>query len=179
MPILAVCPYCGQGKVRAPDNALGLSATCPSCHNCFTLVASSAADVKESARAPAAGRRPTLPAAAVPKPEPSAVVETAVVTRMPTPPPPPVRVADPVSAWTPADTDLPMPGPNVALPVALVALTLAGVGLVVSQAPYGRLGGAALTALGLLLGVGSLLLSERKRLVAAFAAILNGAVLRS
>jgi len=40
MPILAICPYCREGKVRAPDRAVGLSATCPKCFNCFTIIAS-------------------------------------------------------------------------------------------------------------------------------------------
>src|SRR2546430_1407671 len=49
MPILAVCPYCQEGKVRAPDSAVGLSADCPRCHNSFTLVASTGR-MKEHAR---------------------------------------------------------------------------------------------------------------------------------
>ena len=40
MSILAVCPFCKQGKVRAPVTAVGLSATCPSCQNFFTIVES-------------------------------------------------------------------------------------------------------------------------------------------
>ena len=35
-----ICPYCGEGKVRAPDAAVGLSATCPRCYSAFTIMAS-------------------------------------------------------------------------------------------------------------------------------------------
>ena len=40
MAILAVCPYCGKGKVRAPNGSEGLCATCPSCRNSFTIIVS-------------------------------------------------------------------------------------------------------------------------------------------
>src|SRR5215468_10889036 len=41
MPFLAVCPYCRKGQIRAPEHMIGLSATCPRCHSCFTLAPAS------------------------------------------------------------------------------------------------------------------------------------------
>src|SRR5206468_2769689 len=38
MPIVATCPYCRAGGVRAPDHAAGLSATCPKCKSSFTII---------------------------------------------------------------------------------------------------------------------------------------------
>ena len=38
VPIIAVCPYCQIGRVRAPERAVGATANCPRCHSSFTVV---------------------------------------------------------------------------------------------------------------------------------------------
>ncbi|MBX9626299.1 MAG: hypothetical protein K2X82_21045, partial [Gemmataceae bacterium] len=38
MPIVALCPYCRAGGVRAPESAVGSSATCPNCKSNFTVI---------------------------------------------------------------------------------------------------------------------------------------------
>jgi hypothetical protein len=63
------------------------------------------------------------------------------------------------------------------LPLALIAFTLGGLGLFVSQVPYGRFVTVALAALGLLVGLAGLAFAERGRLIPAAAAALNAAAL--
>jgi hypothetical protein len=41
--IIAMCPYCRVGGVRAPATALGASATCPKCKSSFTVMPSETA----------------------------------------------------------------------------------------------------------------------------------------
>lgn len=36
--IIAICPYCRSGGVRAAANAIGANATCPKCKNSFTVL---------------------------------------------------------------------------------------------------------------------------------------------
>jgi hypothetical protein len=68
--IIAICPYCRAGGVRAPASALGASATCPRCKCSFTVMPS------ESARpGVAAPVVETVPSAALPdETEPSPVM---------------------------------------------------------------------------------------------------------
>src|SRR5262249_16092281 len=160
MPIIAVCPYCHEGKVRAPDRAVGLSATCPCCESCFTIVAS-----KEPVHAPTIPATPRPPA---PVPAPVAAPATARSDRpVPSPPPRPEvaippepdaatdpdATEEPDALETPEDTpdvDYPPPKPEPAFVLSLVAITIAGVSLLVSQVPYGRVGAALGAGLGLL-----------------------------
>jgi|GEM_PF-1690615 len=66
--IIAICPYCRAGGVRAADNAIGASATCPKCKNSFTVLpeknlpewAASAKPNATSFSAPT-GEKPKLP----------------------------------------------------------------------------------------------------------------------
>jgi hypothetical protein len=180
MPILAVCPFCNEGKVRAPDDAVGLSATCPRCHSCFTIVPS--APPRASARAPAPAPQPP----AVPVSSQAPVAETATATRMsdtalapapaaPPPEPPPARV--PSSLPLPVPADFAEASTGLGLPLGLVAMSLAGIGLVLSQLPYGRAGILAAAGLGLIVGLVGLAFAEGQRLVPGLAAGLNAAVL--
>jgi hypothetical protein len=176
MPILAVCPYCHEGKVRAPDSAVGLSADCPRCHNCFTLVASTGR-LQEPAR-PSRIPPPRPPAIAVKVPPPTdetiATEELTVPLDSPAPAPAPVPTT---SDLTRIITEAPARPPEPALAPALVAVSLGGVALLLSQVPHGRFGTVALAALGLLVGLGCLGFAQRSRLVAVGAAVLNTAVL--
>lgn len=38
--IVAICPYCRAGGVRAPQASVGASATCPKCKSSFTVMPS-------------------------------------------------------------------------------------------------------------------------------------------
>jgi hypothetical protein len=171
MPILAVCPYCHEGKVRAPERALGLSATCPRCHSCFTIVPSAEPAPESAAERPAAletalTAAPTpgeVPAALTARPRPQAV---APLPPEPTPAPP--------SPPEPPPVEEAPPEPPFALGLALTSITLAGVSIALSQFPvYGRLATALGAGLGLVLGLGSLILAERKRWVPGAACGVN------
>lgn len=181
MPIIAVCPYCRKGRVRAPDRAVGMSYPCPQCHSHFTLSPSGEADV-----AAARSSRPVPhPAPRVPATPAETAPHTAATFEMergsdgegergseakgpgtdffspplPLSPPPALPPAQP--------TD---PG----LPWALAAITLAGVGLAASQLPYGRLLTAGLGGVGLLVALLGVLAAERKKLLPAAACGMGG-----
>src|SRR5262249_54969490 len=115
-----------------------------------------------------------VPAAAPPAPEP--VVEAAVATAETAPLPPAPAPPTPVlpAAPLPAPDEVPDPGPDPALPLALVALSMGGLGLFLSQVPYGPV---ALAAVGLLVALAGLASAERSRLLPAAAAALNPAAL--
>jgi hypothetical protein len=80
-------------------------------------------------------------------------------------------------AAAPAAAAFPETEGDPVLPLALVALIIAGLSLLVSQLPYGRIGTAGLAGLGLLLGLGSLLFAERRRAVPALGTLVNAGVL--
>src|SRR6266513_2805754 len=93
MPIVAVCPYCREGKVRAPEKAVGLSATCPKCFNCFTVIASKDADAERPlSRSAVPSPKRTPPALTVPPHSPTAI---AVDQRTPEPMTAPLTALDP------------------------------------------------------------------------------------
>jgi hypothetical protein len=174
MPILAVCPYCHEGKVRAADGAEGLSATCPRCYNCFTLVASTArlkAPVRSSVPVP------PPPPPAIPAPEPTEGTVGGEGMTVPVHSPIPEPTPAPPPEPTPVTAETPGRAPEPALALALVAVTLGGIGLILTEIPYGRFGTVAAAGLGLLLGLVCLGLAERSRVVAVTAAVLNAAVL--
>jgi hypothetical protein len=169
MPIVAVCPYCRKGSVRAPDAAVGLSIACPNCHSCFTVVPSA---LPGRPAPPVAVPAPqSVPVADATAPAPAAATATTAAVPAPALAPALPPAATPVAAAFPETEGDPV------LPLALVAVSLAGVSLLLSQLPYGRLGAAVLAGLGLLLGLGSLLFAERRRDVAGLGAALNALVL--
>src|SRR5262249_10829089 len=100
VPIIAVCPYCQTGRVRAPEQAVGQATVCPRCHASFTVIDSG--ETEEVAR-----RRVATPSVPTPRPipdsepipldqTPTAVNETTAVIPVPRriPTPAPVPVAD-------------------------------------------------------------------------------------
>jgi hypothetical protein len=118
---VAMCPYCRAGGVRAPQSAVGASATCPRCKSNFTVVPSDeppappTPETAETRPAPALTEpSPVLPASAVPPPAPG-----------PTEPPAPVS-GEPVPLC------------------AVFAFVLVGPAALATQVPYGR--GVALAA---------------------------------
>lgn len=186
MPILAVCPYCHEGKVRAPNHAVGLSATCPRCQSCFTIVASE--EPKTPQTGPAAVRAAAPPAkpigssavvaTTVPKTEftnderlERAVNDTAESTVSP-----PVTVlppARPMPVYVPEK-----PKPEFSFVLGLIAVIVAGVALAASMIPiYGRIVLTVIAFVGLMLSGVSLLTTEKKYLVPALSAAANGLAL--
>ncbi|HJZ94669.1 MAG TPA: hypothetical protein VKE40_27635 [Gemmataceae bacterium] len=159
MPVIVQCPYCRQGKVRAPDNAIGRGTTCPKCGSYFTI-----APDTFMPRAPAAVAAGAAGGRA-----------SDVATRTPVESPADTPMADlmPVVAATFAEPD--ESGPDPALVPALIAITLAGVGLALSQVPYGRFATAGLAGIGFVFGLVSLAFADRKRLIPVLATAINAA----
>src|SRR5262249_10695261 len=151
MPILAICPYCREGKVRAPDRAVGLSATCPKCFNCFTIIA--AKEAAAELNPPPPPPSPRRPQSARPQAVPTAVAPSstavAVDRRTPAPAALPRIAVNPLLAPCPAPAPRPTPSYNdepsgdrepqgdSSFAMAMIAITLAGIGLGLSQVPYG------------------------------------------
>lgn len=155
--IVAICPYCRAGGVRAPQSAIGASATCPKCGSSFTVMPSDQlpgwASQSPGTSGPAAHPAPTaaptsetLPAAVMPDAtEPSPVVP---------------GEAKPKARPAPAtDTEVEPPEAEPADPalvLGLVALILVGIAVVASQFPFGRFIAAGVAGLGLLGGLAAL-----------------------
>jgi hypothetical protein len=172
VPIIAVCPYCQTGRVRAPEQAIGQATVCPRCHANFTVIDSG--ETEEVAR-----RRVAAPSVPTPRPmpdsdpvpldqTPTAVNETtAVITverRIPTPAP--VPVAD----------DEETAGADPVRVATVIAFLLGGLGLVAAQLPYGRFGTVGACILGAFLGAAAAF-GSRRPVYAIVAAALNGLTL--
>ena len=176
MPIVAMCPYCREGGVRAPNHAAGWTATCPKCKSSFTIVppdplcaattgfaiAEAQASVVRTptGRGDAAARHRrrrdrAIAGAAVGPTFGSAIGSARACPRL--------RARDIVRR---VERSFPVR-------VVLVAATLFGVGLVASQFPYGRAIGLGVCGIGLVLGLLCLLAEGRTRIVAGAAAGLN------
>lgn len=184
MPIVALCPYCRAGGVRAPESAVGQSVTCPSCKSNFTVVPSDD-PAAQAARAAAPSppppplwsveRAPDKPAR--PAPPRPAVDETRehsspVDVTEPSPVLPGERRAPaPAPTYTPSEPGEPL---DTGLAFALGGATLFGVGMAVAQfVPFGRAIGLVLCGVGAVGGVLSLGAEGRARLVGAGAAAVN------
>ena len=186
--IVAMCPYCRAGGVKAPDTAVGRSATCPSCKSNFTVVPSGDA-AGQPQRPPDGGSR-WGPAPAPPKPAwsieraPDKPARTSPAVDETQDHGSPVAVTEPspvLPAERPESTE--PPTRTFALPevpfdtgyaFALGAATLFGAGMAAAQfLPYGRAVGLGLCGLGAVGGLLSLGAEGRARLVAAGAAGVN------
>lgn len=162
MAIVATCPYCRAGGVRAPDHAAGATANCPKCKSSYTIVP----DVglpgwsKPATPSPLDETKPQMAVADVTEPSP-------VLPPQPTPnapKPKPVKIVEPEPA---------PPG----LTTALIAMIFFGLAVAATQFPYGRFSGPGLAALGLLVGLFSLGAENRARWIGAAAIALNGMVI--
>ena len=154
MPIIATCPYCLEGSVRAPDRAIGLSATCPKCRSSFTIAAASETYVRSSSTT-----TKTLAAKAE-----TVTIPTTSVAELPAP----VDVA-PLPAPTKVD--------EPTMPWSLTAIALAGIGLIATQFPYGRFVALGCAGFGLLFGSIAWLLADRKRTATHVAPAVSGFVI--
>lgn len=161
--IVAICPYCRAGGVRAPKGSLGAVATCPKCKSNFTVIASEHVPDGWDEPAPRTARAPdeTRATAAMPDvTEPSPVLPAEAGTKAKRKP-----------AEIPAPAVEEPEGPPAALDLgmafALGALILIGPAVLASQIPYGRFVAVALSALGLVGGALCLGTEGRARLAAS------------
>jgi hypothetical protein len=150
MPIEVLCPYCRRGRVRAPENLVGRSISCPSCSSSFTLAPDSVLPKSPTSR--------TGPQSA------DTVTAAAADT----------AVAIPALASEPEMDDS---RGNPALAPALIAITLGSIGFGLSQLPYGRISAAVLGGLGLVVALISLSVMEHRRVLPAVATGVNAVVL--
>jgi len=172
VPIIAVCPYCRTGRVRAPEQAVGQAAVCPRCRANFTVIDSG--ETEEMARQRVAA--PSVPAprplpASDPVPldqTPTAVNETTALITVPRPAPAPVPQI--------ANDDEESPGPDPVRVATVIAFLLAGLGLVAAQLPYGRFGTVGACILGAFLGTAAAF-GSRKPAYPIGAAAINGLTL--
>jgi hypothetical protein len=178
MSIVAVCPYCRVGRVRAPDNAIGASATCPNCTSCFTIVASSdimpkppkpaiphpTSGVVAAIRAEARKAAP-IPEELIEPPEDEAAIsgeieesdESAEIPSKKNERRSPIPVIAELKAPPARDQSV---EPSYFL--SLIAIAAAGIGLVASQFPYGRYGTVGLGAIGLVVGLFAWATADRR-----------------
>ncbi|HKB05875.1 MAG TPA: hypothetical protein VKD90_27010 [Gemmataceae bacterium] len=170
MPVLVLCPYCRRGRVRAPDAAIGHGVTCPSCGSYFTIAPDTFLPASPSA-APEFAAVPAPERAARRTSEPHADTPVGDL-RGDTAPAPEVVTVLPGDIGEPDNS-----GPDPALVPALIAVILGGVGLALSQIPYGRFATAGLSAAGLAMGLLSLAVADRKRLVPGLATAVNALAL--
>jgi hypothetical protein len=160
--ILAACPYCKVGKVRAPATAVGESATCPRCYNSFTIVDSQSS--RSGPSWPASTTRSSAVAVAPELAEPDSDTEKAAEPEehrpsivAPLPPPPQYRPRDAESSFA----------------LAMVAFVLAGLALPVTYVPYGRLIALVPALAGVAFALLGLAIAGKRRLVPGLALGLN------
>ena len=179
--IIAICPYCRAGGVRAPDTALGASATCPKCKSSFTVMPSD--DIPPEWDKPAPKPTPKAPA------EPSPLAETRATAVMPdVTEPSPVLPADAKQKKKkakPAAEAAPAPAPSsdsegeaapptdYGMVFALGALCLVGPAMVATLFPFGRYIGLVLAAAGFAGGLLALGAEGRARRAGILAAALH------
>jgi hypothetical protein len=172
VPFIAICPYCHAGRIRAPEQALGLTAPCPRCHTSFTLV-----DSGESAFQPQPGK--LEPARTVA--EPAATVVIAQSVAKPAASEQPTAVFD---ATLPFVATIPTiqfvedacDHEDATRTPTLFAFILAGVALVLSQIPYGRVGTIVFAGIGVVVALVCCFGTRRLRWP-ALATILNAGVI--
>jgi hypothetical protein len=175
--IVAICPYCREGGVRAPDTSVGAAATCPKCKSSFTVVPSDD-KLPGWAKVPDFSPPPKPTARKEPAPPTSPVDETRADARSPDrTEPSPVLPGEPKpkskAKHQPDAAPTPAPDPTAApdaaptsavravahdlgLVFGLAALILVGPAMLVSQVPYGRVIGLVLAAVGFVAGLLSL-----------------------
>jgi hypothetical protein len=143
MSIVVLCPYCRRGKVRAPESAVGRPVLCPACRSAFTIAPDTLMPARPAER-PAGGSKGADGTVAVLAASDVGIHEVGVA----------------VAPDTEAD------GRDSGFVPALAALTLGGVGLALSQVPYGRFATAGLAGIGLVVALIGLGVAGRRRLPA-------------
>lgn len=164
--IIAVCPYCQTGRVRAPDHAVGLSANCPRCYATFTVVDSGETEEIARQRAAAPSVPTTRPDPVAPDQAPTAANEQTAVITVPRVLPAPMPVADEEESA----------GADPVRVATVIAYLLAGAGLIAAQLPYGRFGTVGLCLVGALLGAAATF-GARRPVYPIIAASINGLTL--
>jgi hypothetical protein len=184
--VIAICPYCRAGGVRASETAIGASATCPRCKSSFTVLP------EDNLPDWAAKAQPGATTFSAPRPQ-SAPDETRETGSMPdVTEPSPVLPAEPKEAKPKAapqpappvpqattsqgsvrEPDEPVAPADVGTMLALGALCLVGPAMVATLLPFGRAIGLGLAALGVVAGSLALGSEGRARLAGALAAVLH------
>jgi len=184
MPTLvAICPYCRVGGVRAPATAVGASVTCPKCGSNFTVMpsdglpgwsagttraASPALEVK-SVTVPTSASSSSTALPETTEPSPVVVRDDRPGRKSKSGPAPLVSpVGDSVGAAEPAD-----PGQVL----GLLGLILVGVAVVTSQLPFGRIIALVVAGVGFLAGLASLGAEGRAKLYGGLAIGLHALIL--
>src|SRR5262245_30492286 len=163
MPFNADCPFCHLILQNVPDRRAGASVECPRCRNAFTLAAMIGAPAL-AAQGPRLGvksRAGSLAATTTPERAAGAGSAVSMGAESSAADPPSTRVgqsleARPVAEFTHAHAPavgIPATEREPALVPALIAIILAGLSLIISQVPYGRLGSVAVAGPGLILGL--------------------------
>lgn len=179
--IVAICPYCRAGGVRASQASVGASATCPKCKSSFTVMPSEGLPGWAKELESASSSRRTAPDSAPPTDEtkPVAAMGMADVTE-----PSPILTAEERVRFKPSpQTDLSPASEaeavgtaeptDMGLVVALIALSFVGIAVLVSQVSYGRFAAVGLAAVGLIGGLASVSAEGRTKLVGVFAVVMN------
>ncbi len=151
--IIAICPYCRAGGVRATSYAVGASATCPKCKSNFTLMPED--DPPDWAKCSAEASFSSVPPVEKPKlPTVAETLPTAAALSDVTEPSPvlPAKLKPKPAPATAPSFDLPAPA-DMGLVFALLAFILVGPAVLASQLPYGRIIALVLAAGGLVGGL--------------------------
>jgi hypothetical protein len=164
VPIIAVCPYCQTGRVRAPNHAIGMLATCPRCQSSFTVVDSG--ETEEVARQRVSGQ-PSVPRPA-PEPVPQSQVATAPLETTAV-----ITVPRPLPVVADDDEEAAADPARVA---TVIAFLLAGAALIAAQFPYGRFGTVGAAVVGGLLAAAAAF-GARRPVYPIVATSLNGLIL--
>jgi len=175
MTILAICPYCKAGRIRAPRAALGASATCPRCQNCFTL-----ADTEEAKRnttGPLA-TKPLAPVKTVPTPDARRVAAGPAewIGEQPD------DIPEFIVPELPAQVEYREPADDVragssGFALAMLAIILAGLAFGATQLPYGRFIALVLALVGLAMALLALVSSDGQWQWPALGCAANGGAL--
>src|SRR5262245_66539171 len=138
MPVLVKCPYCGQGKVQAPDSAIGLTVVCRFCSSCFTIAPDSLMPAAVAATEVVDAAQPVSPA-----PDASKSAQAALT----------MLSAEPLQQEerrpSGGQTAIGLGGimSDSGFVPALIAITLGGIAFGASQLPYGRFATVGLGAI--------------------------------
>src|SRR5262245_15790992 len=160
--ILAACPYCKVGKVRAPHTAIGASATCPRCFNSFTIV-----DSEPSRSGPPRSTSATRASAVAAMPE---LAEPDSDTEEPAEP---ELNLPPIVAPLPPPPRRPGRDAESSFALAMVAFIFAGVSFALTYVPYGRLLSLLPALGGVALGLFGLVVADKRRIWPALGTGLN------